>query len=501
MNKRQKLFFLSLILLLSFFLRFYRNEERVTFLGDQGRDLLEIREALLAGKIPLAGPLSNEGIRSGPTYYYLIIPSLIITHFDPIGPILFTTFLGVMTTFLLYYWLKKIYGFWPAFFSAALYATSPLVIKRTLGIWNPIPIPFFTILILVILAKIQEEKKFIWLPLLGFLTAFSVQLYLPAYFLLLPILGWWLSFFIKKSGSDKKRFLKWSLFCTALFFLCFLPFLIFQFQNNFADLTNLLLNFLEKFLTKGGQIAVEEKNLLSQFFSLFGQQFRALLPLGPDYFWLGLGLVVLILPWLTNKLNFWQLFLSLWFLTGIIFLTFYPFGAAHQHYASFLWVLPFLLLASFLQIMVKFLSKKLLMVMGIMFVFINLVLYRQNFSVTNDLARTELITDLIIEEVEKKPFSLLLLSQETPSDAHLRYFLSLKGASLIDIEESDSLFFVCDQENCLKKERLKNLKVVDSFCLPVCPRLDEQREIDFSEWQLIAQKTFWQTRKIYLFTK
>lgn len=497
MNKRQKLFFLSLILLLSFFLRFYRIEERVTFLGDQGRDLLEIRKALMNGKIPLAGPLSNEGVHSGPAYYYLIIPSLIIAQFNPLGPILFTSFLGVMTTFLLYYWLKKVYGFWPAFFSAALYATSPLVIKRTLGIWNPIPIPFFTILILVILDKIQEERQLNWLPLLGLLTAFSLQLYLPAYFLFLPILGWWLSFLIKKSGADKKRFLKWSLFCTALFFLCFLPFLIFQFQNNFTDWANLLLNFLEKFMLRVDPLTARQESFLIVLMKLFSQQFKALLPLGPDFFWLGLGLLVLILPYLIKKVNFWQIFFSLWFLAGIVFLTLFPSGAVHSHYASFLWVLPFLFLASFLKIMVKFLSKKILIISMVILVGINLSLYRQNFSITDDLSRTKLITDLIIEKAENKSFSLLLLSQATPSDAHLRYFLMLKGAHLEDIEESDSLFLICDQENCPQKEELKNLKLVNSFCLPVCPRLDEQRKIDLSDWHLLSQKTFWRTRQVY----
>lgn len=140
MPKKQKLILIGLIILLASFFRFYQIQERAPFLGDQGRDLLEVKESLLAGKIPLTGTPTSQGINTGPAYYYLIIPALILTRFHPLGPILFFSSLGVFTTLLIFLLTHKLFGLLSALMSALVYATSPLVIQRTLGIWSPIPL-------------------------------------------------------------------------------------------------------------------------------------------------------------------------------------------------------------------------------------------------------------------------------------------------------------------------------------------------------------------------
>ena len=65
---------LSLILLFSAFLRLYKIEDYMTFLGDQGRDVLIVYN-ILHGHLTLLGPTSSVGgFFLGPFYYYFMAP-------------------------------------------------------------------------------------------------------------------------------------------------------------------------------------------------------------------------------------------------------------------------------------------------------------------------------------------------------------------------------------------------------------------------------------------
>ena len=67
MEGKKKVFCLGLIIIVAAtFFRFYKIDQTAPFLGDQGRDLLEIRASIAAGRLPLVGPLSNFGIHAGP---------------------------------------------------------------------------------------------------------------------------------------------------------------------------------------------------------------------------------------------------------------------------------------------------------------------------------------------------------------------------------------------------------------------------------------------------
>ena len=65
------------VILLAAALRFYRIREYLTFLGDEGRDVLVVKRMLLDGKFTLLGPITSVGsIYMGPVYYYLTAPFL-----------------------------------------------------------------------------------------------------------------------------------------------------------------------------------------------------------------------------------------------------------------------------------------------------------------------------------------------------------------------------------------------------------------------------------------
>jgi len=503
MEQKTKIILISLVLLLAFWLRFYRLNETVLFLGDQGRDLLLIRESLLAGKIPLVSQPTSQGINAGPAYFYLIIPSLILSKFQPIGPIWFFTALGVVTTFLLFKLGEKLFGLIPAFLTALIYTSSPLEIQRTRGFWNPILLPFFSLFILLALYQVQEKKKLYWFPLLGFLVGVAVQPHPSAFFLLLPILGWWLFFFFKKNNQKTRlTVIKWSVIGSLCFLLPLLPYCLFQFQNDFIDFKKTVLIFFEIFLVKG-QSALNWSLLPHKFLQLFADQFQVLTFSNSILINSLLGLSLITSACLFSKKDqvFWPIFLTGWFIGGLIFLTLYPWGA-FAHYASFLWLLPFFFLGFFLKKLTPFFSTKILVFLTVGFVLLAVSHHLLNLNPTWDLIQTEKTAQVINQKTQGQSFSLLLDSPRSPSDAHFRYFLTLEKASLkkLDDPEVKLLVFICDHQACVNPENIKEKTFVDTECLPECTTLDQQKKISLKEWHLIESETVFR-QKLYFFQK
>src|SRR5258706_14058526 len=90
------------ILILAAFLRLYRIRDYMTFLGDEGRDVLVVYN-ILHGHFTLLGPTSSVGgFFLGPIYYYFMAPFLWIFNYDPVGPAVMVGLFGVLTIWFVY---------------------------------------------------------------------------------------------------------------------------------------------------------------------------------------------------------------------------------------------------------------------------------------------------------------------------------------------------------------------------------------------------------------
>ena len=79
--------FLFLILFIAAFSRLYRISEYMTFLGDEGRDVIIVRRLLVNADPILIGPGTSIGdMYLGPLYYYMMAPALLMARFSPVGP-------------------------------------------------------------------------------------------------------------------------------------------------------------------------------------------------------------------------------------------------------------------------------------------------------------------------------------------------------------------------------------------------------------------------------
>lgn len=121
---------LTIILLLSALLRFYRLDEYMQFLGDQGRDAILIKDILVNHHIVAIGPPSSVGtIYLGPLYYYMMALVMLPFWLNPVAAAGMAALIGVATVFLIYYLGREWFGVKAGLIAAFLYAISPVTIN------------------------------------------------------------------------------------------------------------------------------------------------------------------------------------------------------------------------------------------------------------------------------------------------------------------------------------------------------------------------------------
>lgn len=162
---------LGLIVLLGLFLRLYRLDELVLYLGDQGRDMTVVSEMVSSGEPVLLGPGSGFGqFQRGPAYYYLLVAGWASGGGNPAGAAATLAGLDAATIFLMFVAGRLVGSTWTGLVAAALYATSGAVISLSRAFLNPNVLPFFSILVFVSLALLVQNRSRLFPVLIGALV-------------------------------------------------------------------------------------------------------------------------------------------------------------------------------------------------------------------------------------------------------------------------------------------------------------------------------------------
>ncbi len=188
MKIRKSIIALIVILLGAAFLRLYRVSDYMTFLGDEGRDVLVVK-GILEGNLTLLGPRASAGdFFTGPVYYYMMTPFLWLSQYDPVGPAIMVGLFGVATVFLIYLVGKNLFNERAGLIAAALYAVSPLVLQYSRSSWNPNTLPFFSLLTMYVLYKaLTTARSWKYYILTGFLLGVCIQLHYISLFLAVAV--------------------------------------------------------------------------------------------------------------------------------------------------------------------------------------------------------------------------------------------------------------------------------------------------------------------------
>lgn len=447
---------LILILLVSAFFRFYRIREYMTFLGDEGRDVLIVKRMLLDGKFTLLGPITSVGsIYMGPVYYYLTAPFLFLANFDPVGPAIMVALFSLLTIYLIYKFGRDFFDEKAGLAAAFTYGISNLSIIYGRSSWNPNVVPFFAILLIYSLLKVIIEKRTKFLILSGISLGILIQLHYVTFmfFIIIPII----LIIIKPK-------LKLNDYALALiaFLIAYSPFMLFELRHDFVN-TKGALNFIVKNNSPNSELSLFTfwTTIQDVFVRLF---WRSLISLNAEI--TKIFIVLSIYKFFTS-LNIlykkkeaktaFQVML-IWLIFGVLAFGLYR-GAIYDYYLGSLFPVPHILAGIFFYLLWKegLVQKVLAAIFLILIVSFNIINSPFRIEPNNMLKNTKTISDFIIKQTENKPYNFALIATHN-SDHAYRYFLELSGYKPVVIENQSldpdrktitgQLLVVCEEKIC-----------------------------------------------------
>lgn len=452
-NTKWYLLILLVILLLGAFFRLYKIREYMTFLGDEGRDVLVVKRMIVDHKFTLLGPITSVGsMYMGPIYYYFMAPFLWVTNLDPVGPAIMVALFGIATIGLVYF--TGAIFFYPGvgLIASFLYAISPLPINYGRSSWNPNIVPFFALLTVFSLLQIIVNKKYFWLIIVGLSLGTLLQLHYVTFMFILII-------FTCLSIIKFRIPIKHYLASFAAFLLAYSPFLLFELRHQFVN-TQAVLRFIS-----------EQKN--SQSLPLIFSFWHTVSDVFVRLFWRLTVLesaeltkvfilvlaITLFFYWKRKKESKVALNVALlWLGVGIFSFGLYR-GVVYDYYLGSLFPLPYLLTGisiNYLWNRARWI-KLLTVVVFLLLIFFNLKNSPLRLEPNNMLKNTQTISRFVFEKANSKPYNFALIAGRN-SDHAYRYFLEIWGNPPVIIENpsidperktvTDQLLVVCEEKIC-----------------------------------------------------
>lgn len=470
------------ILALASFMRLYKINDYLTFLGDEGRDVLVVYN-ILHGHLTLLGPTASVGgFFLGPIYYYFMTPFLWIFNYNPVGPAVMVALFGIATVWLIYFIGSKFFTITTGLVAAALYAIAPIIVAYSRSSWNPNPLPFFVLSLLYFLYKGVEKKSWKYILVSGVFLGIAMQLHYLATFVAAIVFVYILTAFLYDAFVKKQSVLHeaWATVKTYLiFFGGFLigwsPFLLFEIRHGFNNIKSI---FHFVFHSQGTGVGQRFDQIIGDvFFRIFGRLVTAFPPPNtvnihthfPLAIWyygtlllafcsIGFLLFVLIKNWKKRAMFLQYVLLALWLGVGVALFGFYR-KEIYDYYFAFLFPLPFLLVGALIAWLVK--QNIFLKILGIgLFIFlfaINIQGIPFRYPPNRQLQQVAEISRVVYNEAGGKPFNFALITGGN-SDYAYRYFLTLWGNPPVTIlnpqvdpkrtSVTKQLLVVCEQLPC-----------------------------------------------------
>ena len=460
------------ILILASFMRLYKISDYLTFLGDEGRDVLVVRH-MLQGDLTLLGPRASAGdFFLGPIYYYFMAPFLLLSNYDPVGPAVMVALAGVLTTFLVYFISKEVFSQKAGLIASVLFAVSPLVLAYSRSSWNPNLMPLITLLMLYVLyhaVKSNSRKLFLTV---GLLYGIAMQLHYIEVFVA-PVL--FIFVFISQYVLAEKQKIRTAISGYVNMFLGFLigwsPFLAFEFLHGFPNLKSIAAFILQSSDVNrlGNSFSGVIAETFMKFFGrvLYRYPLQDMAPNAERLSSLPWQIIIIITALISflflfkskNKLII--LLFSLWLGFGIVLFGFYK-KPIYDYYYSFLFPLPFMLLGNALE---KIYSSNTLkptlkiLVIGLTgwLIIFNLMAAPFNFPANKQKDQMKSISEFVLSKTDNKPYNFALITPGN-SDHAYRYFFELAQRPPVVIENpaidpernsvTDQLLIVCEMQSC-----------------------------------------------------
>lgn len=448
-----------IILILSASLRLYRIREYMSFLGDEGRDMLVVKRMIVNGEFTLLGPITSIGrMYMGPIYYYMISPFLALWNFDPVGPSVMVAILSVLTAFLIYFFCKKFFSVRSGLVAALFYAISPLTILYGRASWNPNVVPFFSMLFILSLSYAALKKKYHLFILAGFSLGILIQLHYVTLLLGLTAIATFL--FIIRPWPPLRYLIAFAL----SFVLGYSPFLLFELRHQFVNTQNTIRFIFED--KKENTTIPLYVSVLSIWQDVTVRVFwRLLIVESAELTKVVILFIGGIIFWIfkskeSKKISRGALqIILIWFASGLILFALYR-GSIYDYYFGSLFPIPFILLG----VCISFLWKlKNYPVKAICFAFLSYLIIVSTLhsplqsEPNNILTTTEKVSQFVFDRISMRPYNFALMALHN-SDHAYRYFFDLWGNPPITIQNpavdperksvAPELWVICEDRDC-----------------------------------------------------
>lgn len=472
---------LLFILLLGAYLRLYRIPEYMTFLGDEGRDMLVIKRMIVDHKFTLLGPTASVGgFFLGPIYYYFMLPFVWISGLNPAGAAVMVALFGIATIYLVYRLGRDIFGTGVGLIAAALYSLSPVVIAYSRSSWNPNLVPFFSTLMMWLMWRsvVKDQRKLLfWV---GVCLGIGLQLHYLFLFLFPVVFIWYLLY------GRNRTWLTYYAFGIAGFIVGYGPFLAFELRHGFPN-TISIYHFLREGEGTGLVMETFWKNISDVSYRLFGRLVFRLPPpeqyvnvpaisqqlwtIGTKFaLYTSFALLGALLVFPRRFMQYFKekaaghqqlrqgvvLFL-LWFFVPLFLFGLYKKGI-YEYYFGLFFALPFLLTALIIKSASMRIIGKILAVIAVLgLTYLNWEGRPFKFEPNNQLAQAKMIAAAAYEKTGGEPYNFALLTSGN-SDHAYRYFFEIWGNPPVTIENTDidpqrgsvteQLIIICEQQEC-----------------------------------------------------
>lgn len=228
--------FLIFIALGAIFLRLYRLDSSMQFIGDQGWFYISARDAILNKELPLVGITSSHTwLHQGPYWTYILMFIFGIFGFNPLIPAYLIGIISAVSIFLVYLVVKDMVGKAVGLISSALYATSPLIILNDRFPYHTTFIPLISIVFAYSLFRWLKGSRLFFIlsvSLVGVLYNFELATFsLSASLFIILAYG----LFFKKKWATYVWNIKTLSLSFAGFLISMTPILIYDMQNGFIQ--------------------------------------------------------------------------------------------------------------------------------------------------------------------------------------------------------------------------------------------------------------------------
>lgn len=206
---------------------------------DNARDMVDVREMVVLGKLRLTGPTSAiEGLFNGPAWYYLLALPFILSGGDPYASIIMEIALWAAGGFF----LLKLVSRWGKFLVVpvgTVWIASNYVVLTNLYAFNPNPVVLLTPLLVYLLVEYLQKGQGIFIILAFFLAGlfFNFEMNFGVFTPFIILTG---LIFTKKIECLKD---KWFWAGVGVFVLTILPQVLFDLRHEFI-MSKAVLNHL-----------------------------------------------------------------------------------------------------------------------------------------------------------------------------------------------------------------------------------------------------------------